>query len=311
MRSRSWYACRVIRLQRSVPVGRVDVPTFLGVVPPLLQCLRDLKFDGDGVVETADGRALEGLRVTDGTHPGPGTCYSIVTRLESTTPSDGSATPADGQHVQPATYAPGWQRITITSGRVQTRFVAYAAELVADDGRTFQVRGQEYGGGVELLLTLPDPRRPTRLDLELRGYVDGPWPIRGPITGSATIALNRLPPAHAGTPQVDGRFRHRRVAGRFGVTVAPDTDARWLATIDIRARLRGFFLLAAPFSRILRTQLQRELDDFDLKALAVFDEFTKVIQERFGPSPDPSMMAAAAVDALLAGVAEVVPEDTP
>ena len=284
----------------------------MAVLPPLLQCLRDLKFSDDGVVETADGRVLEGLQVTEGTHPRPRTSYSIVTRRESATPADQSAKPADGRHVQPAEYAPGWQRITITSGQVQTTFAEYAAELVADDARMFQLRGQEYGGAVELLFTLPDPRRPTRLDLELSGYLDGPWLIRGPITGSATIALNQFPPAHNGKPQLNATFLHRSVAGRLGVTVAPDTGARWLATIDIRARFRGVFLLAAPFSWIVRTKLQQALNDIDLQALVVFDEFMKATQERFGPSPDPSTMATAAVDALLAGVAEVVPqEETP
>jgi hypothetical protein len=298
----------VIQLRRTFQVRAVDVPAFVASLAPLLQGLRDLKFDDDGVVESVDGRALEGLQVTHGTHPRPHTGYRVVTSRESSAPAEQSAELVDGREVQPAKYAPGWQRITLTSDGVRTTFTEYAAELLADDGSRFQLRAQEYGGSVEVVCTLPDPHRPTRLDVEFSGYVDEPWPMRGAVTGSATITLNQFPPAHEGKPQLNAKFLHRYAAGRLELTVTPDTDGRWLVTIDIHARFRGIFLLVTPLSGFLRGRLQQALDDIDPAAPAAFDEFMQATQQRFGPSPDPSTRAAAMMAALLAEVAEVVPQ---
>lgn len=275
----------MIRLRRTIHVRQLNVSGFTAALPGLLQCLRDLEFGDDGVVRTADGRALEGLRVTDGSHPRPHTSYSVVTRVEASV-----AGAADGRIVEPAEYADGWQRITISSGERVTTYAAYAVELVADDAGRFEVRAQEYGGGVEVLVTVPDPRWPKRVEFGLSGYLDGPRLVRSPVTGSATVALDEL-------PRAQGSFRHRRVAGSFEVALVPDGDG-WLAKVDVQIRLRGVLLLVAPFGWLMRRPMQKALDSFDPQQLAA-------LQEWIDTTADPPKL----LDALLAYIPETVPDE--
>lgn len=219
--------------------------------------------------------------------------------------ADGRLITADGRTLDGLQVVGGTHPRPGTSYRVVTRtdFAKYDAELVADDAHLFQLGVEGHGSPVQVSCTLPEPHQPTRLDFALSGHIEEMRPIRGAITGSAKIALTELPPARGGKPQLTAEFRHRYAAGRLAVTVTQDADDQWLAMVDVRLRFRGVFLLATPFSAFFRTKLQRELDAFDPAELT---QFVTTVQDRFGSAPDPSAMAAAAVDALLAYVAETI-----
>jgi hypothetical protein len=306
----------MLRLHARVTVPPVDTRNLVAALPIFLDLWRGLRFDP--AVLDRDGRRREGLRVAAGTHPRPGTRYSMT--MVARRPPE--PTPAEREELSKLLRARDddtdraveeWSQrrraMAEAAGRLETVRTTSMVEIVADDSHRVVVRTTHDHGRVVIETEVERPTRPERLTIDATSnVVVGGWLAKGKLKVEASCKLDSLPAAHHSAPQFTGLLRHRHLRGRASIAIAETDSGRW--DIDIRLRVRGrglvrpIFAIASPFfGRVARRRFEEAVGQLPEKV----EKFNREVLTRFGGIPSPQSLANDALDGLLADVAEHLP----
>jgi hypothetical protein len=307
----------MLRLHSRVETPPVDTRNLLAALPMFLGLWRGLRFDP--AVLDRDGRRREGLRVVAGSHPRPGTRYSVTMvarRPPEPTPSEREELSKllRERHTDTDRAAREWfarrRETAEAAGRLETVLTTSTVEVVADDSHRVVVRTtHDNDGGVVIEAELARPARPERLTIDTTSNVRGNWLTRGKLKVQASCELDSLPSAHNSAPQFTGSLRHRHLRGWASIAISENDSGRW--DVDVRIRVRGrrltrpLFAVASLFlGRYTRRRFDKAVDRLPEKV----ERFNQDVRTRFGGMPSPQSIASDALDGLLADVAEHLPQ---
>ena len=305
----------MLRLHARVAIPPVDTRNLINALPVFLDLWRGLRFDPS--VVDRDGRRREGLRVEAGTHPRPGTRYSVTLtaqRLPESTPAEReelSKLLRDRDSDTDRAAREWFERRRKTAeaaGRLETVLTTSTVEVVADDSHRVVVRTTHDNGGVVIESELARPARPERLTVDATGNVRGNWLTKGKLKVEASCGLDSLPPTSDRAPQLTASVRHRHLRGWASIAITETDGGRW--DVDVRIRVRGrrltrpLFAVASLFlGRRTRSRFDKAVDRLPEKV----EGFNREVRTRFGGMPSPQSIANDALDGLLADVAEHLP----
>ena len=306
----------MLRLHARVAIPPVDTRNLIAALPVFLDLWRGLRFDP--AVLDRDGRRREGLRVVVGTHPRPGTRYS-VTMMERRPPEPTASEREElskilrERHSDTDRAAREWferrRETAEAAGRLETVLTSSTVEVVADDPHRVVVRTTHDNDGVAIEVELARPARPERLTIDATSNVPGNWLTKGKLKAQASCGLDSIPAAHNSSPQFAGSLRHRHLRGWASIAIAETDGAYW--DVDVRIRVRGRRLtrpLFAVASLFLGRYTRRRFDKAVNRLPEKVERFNQEVRTRFGGMPSPQSIASDALDGLLADVAEHLPQ---
>lgn len=190
-----------------------------------------------------NGQRREGLRVEVGTHPRPGTRYSVTMvaqRPPEPTPAEREELTKllrarhDGTDQALQEWGQRRRDMAAAAGRLQTVLTTSTVEIVADDSHRVVVRTTHDHGRVVIETDLERPTRPERLTIDrTSNVVVGGWLAKGKLKVEASCKLDSLPAAHDRAPQFTGSLRHRQLRGRASIAITETGTGRW--DVDNRA----------------------------------------------------------------------------
>jgi hypothetical protein len=278
----------VLRLHEQVQVEPINARPLVAAIPAFVDLWRALRFD-DGVIDST-GRRREGLRVISGTHPQAGVRYRLTTarsaNLEAPPPDSSRRRRTGAKRTDAAPAGQPTQSTTIEVLKFDPNAVV---QLTADDSP------------ISTQIELTTVATPRRVITTIEGRVAGGWPIGGAVRAEVVGHLDAMTGPLPEGVVIDGHLRHRRLRGSMIASIADDSTGGW--RIDVRMRLRGrgalrplgflaSLFLAGPARRSLRRAMQAWPDRAE--------QLNHWVQQRGGS--DPSALARALLDGLLAGV---------
>lgn len=278
-----------------VTVAPLDLKLLTAVIPAVLRRLRLLTFADDGCL-VHHGRRIEGLQVDRGAHPRVGACYTaVVTPAAQPAPDPLAPTLLTSDQLTPD------GRVLDRSAPQQPAPDVIKCEIVADDARQTALRIETGPPASGFLLAVQNPVHPTGLRCEFVSSLAGTfrW-LDGPVTATATMALDGFEPGPAPEPQVTADAEHRRGRGTVSARVDGQPDGSWLVTarLDVHGRglLRPVVGVAARY--FLRSRWQELVDELP-RAVA---EFRNEI-----PPGEPDELAETIVDELIDALVPELP----
>lgn len=216
----------MLKLTVAVPATAVDWAHWAMAVPILLDRLRGIAFDPDGVAHLADGRR-EGLRLLAGQPGTTGSRYRLVTVSHRQDPVTGTLS----EHLDPPTEI----------------------EVQLDDAT--ELRGLLSTPDFRACISLMDPARPGELrfdaDLPLPDYPS--W-LGDRIVGSGTLALDA---ARRPRLSIQGGIGRVAVVGLLEFSAAGPAE-RLVATLDLHPS--GPLVAAGLLWPFVRGRVRREVE---------------------------------------------------
>ena len=251
-----------MRVAGAATVAGVDLGLWADVPRALFDRWQELRFV-DGVLVDSTGAPRPGLILEAGSHPHPGARYRLVTESEE---------------------SPGAARNTSS------------LELLEISAESFVVRIEDrttnsIGAVVSFVHPRPGRRGP-EMDVKFDGDVEGPWPIRGAVSGHAEIQFDTQPGLFKRTARLVAHGQHTRAAGRAEVSVEEVGAETVEISAVVHGRGRGALRpLATVISLFAGRRLQR---DFSSALRELADEIAALnreVLESAGPAAAPESVA--------------------